>query len=85
MVSLPPELLSAPELPLILQAISFRLENEKLARDEYRKWLPSDLSAEFINGDIVKHSPCTFLENTVASNLMTVLDAFARQRVISDK
>lgn len=77
MVTLPPELWDAPELPLILKAGAFRLENEALARQEFRDWLTSDIKAEFINGKKFVHSPARNIHSCVVLWLASILKAFS--------
>lgn len=77
MVTLPPELLEAPELPLILQAFNFQLENESLARHDFREWLSPEVKAEFINGKKIVHSPARDIHNCVVLWLANILNAFS--------
>ncbi|MCB0522529.1 MAG: Uma2 family endonuclease [Lewinellaceae bacterium] len=58
-----------PALPLLLDRIHHRLDDERLKRAEFRSWLTEDMKAEFINGSIVMHSPAADDHNEVVINL----------------
>jgi Uma2 family endonuclease len=75
MVTLPPELRDAPELPLLLKAGAFQLEHEALARSEFRDWLKPETKAEFINGEKIVHSPARYIHTRVLWFLAKILDA----------
>lgn len=53
------KLLKIPSLPLLLQRLRERLEDEQAQRAEFRSWLDPDMKAEFINGAVVLHSPAS--------------------------
>ena len=47
----------APDLKDRLAAMQRRLEREKRKRLEFYDWLDEDKKAEFIDGEVVVHSP----------------------------
>ncbi len=51
------ELLDAPDAQLIINRVQAILNDEKKRRQEFYDWLQDDVKAEFINGEIVMHSP----------------------------
>ena len=51
------ELLDAPDAQLIINRVQAVLNDEKKRRQEFYEWLQDDVKAEFINGEIVMHSP----------------------------
>jgi Uma2 family endonuclease len=51
------EILKSPGAVLLYQQMQAALEEEARRREEFREWLTSDVKAEFINGEIVMHSP----------------------------
>lgn len=51
------ELLKRPDLPLVINSIELALREESTRRHEFRQWLDEDKKAEFINGEVVLHSP----------------------------
>lgn len=63
------QLLDLPELPILLERINVRLAGEKKSRVEFREWLTPDIKAEFINGEIVMHSPVAEDHNEIVMHL----------------
>ena len=51
------ELFSAPNAQLIIDRIQMMLNDEKKRRLEFYEWLRNDVKAEFIDGEIIMHSP----------------------------
>jgi Uma2 family endonuclease len=74
MVTLPPGLLEAPELALYEHEIRARLEDEQRRREKFRDEMLPDVKAEFINGEIIVHSPATVQHNLVRKRLVVLLD-----------
>ena len=73
MVSLPNELLEAPELALYQEQIKARLEEEQRLRQKFRDDLAAGLKAEFINGEIIVHSPATARHTRARMHLSRLL------------
>jgi Uma2 family endonuclease len=76
MVTLPSELLDAPELALYEQQIRARLEDEQRRREKFREELDPDVKAEFINGEVIVHSPATVRHNLVRKHLVVLLHTY---------
>jgi Uma2 family endonuclease len=53
------QLLSLPTLPILLREAMEMLEAEREKRNAFYEWITPDVKAEFINGEIVEHSPAT--------------------------
>lgn len=70
-------LLETPSLPLLLDRIRHRLDDEQLKRAEFRSWLTEDTKAEFINGTIVMHTPAADDHNEATLNLGGIANIFA--------
>ncbi|QKZ12324.1 Uma2 family endonuclease [Spirosoma sp. KUDC1026] len=51
------DLLDAPDAQLIIDRVQAVLNDEKKRRQEFYEWLQDDIKAEFINGQVVMHSP----------------------------
>jgi Uma2 family endonuclease len=51
------ELLEAPDAKLIIDRVQTALNTEAQRRGEFYEWLRDDVKAEFINGEVVMHSP----------------------------
>src|SRR5205809_740942 len=74
MVTLPPELLDAPELALYEEQIRARLADEQRRRQKFRDELSPDIKAEFINGEVIVHSPAMARHIIAKKQLLTLLD-----------
>lgn len=66
-----------PSLPLLLDRMHHRLDDERLKRMEFRSWLTEDAKAEFINGSIVMHSPAAEDHNEAVLNLGGIANFYA--------
>jgi hypothetical protein len=51
------QLLEAPNLAQLIQQAELALRQEASRRNKFYAWLKKDVKAEFINGQIVMHSP----------------------------
>ncbi|MEM6261418.1 MAG: Uma2 family endonuclease [Bacteroidota bacterium] len=51
------KLLNTPDVKLLLHQVEDALEAEAKQREEFYDWLSPDVKAEFINGEIIMHSP----------------------------
>ena len=67
------EILDHPDAEKMMEAVKSALEKEKKARQDFRNWLTDDVKAEFINGEIVMHSPVKRGHLEVTENLFTLL------------
>jgi Uma2 family endonuclease len=78
MVTLPPELIEAPELALYEQQIRARLEDEQRRREKFREELSPSVKAEFINGEIIVQSPATARHIIAKKHLLKLLDTYVQ-------
>lgn len=51
------ELLEAPDARLVIERAQAILNDESRERIKFREWLQDDVKAEFINGEVIMHSP----------------------------
>jgi hypothetical protein len=51
------ELLDAPDAKLIIDRVQSILNDEAQRRRAFYEWLRDDVKAEFINGEVIMHSP----------------------------
>ena len=51
------DLFDAPDAQLIIDRVQAMLNDEKKRRQEFYEWLQDDVKAEFINGEVIMHSP----------------------------
>ncbi|WP_420456862.1 Uma2 family endonuclease [Rubrivirga sp.] len=68
-------LLDSPALPHHVEALQRALRAEAESRERFRKWLTPSTKAEFINGEVVMHSPARDVHNQVVRRLVTLLGA----------
>ena|ERR1041385_1815003 len=80
MVTLPPEILEAPELALYEEQIRTRLADEQRRREQFREELSPSVKAEFINGDVIVQSPALARYIIATQNLLTLLDTHVKVR-----
>lgn len=71
------ELLQEPTLPLILQRLQAILDQEQERRQYFYDVVTEEQKAEFINGEIVVHSPVKLRHNSVSFAIAQLLRAYA--------
>ena len=72
-------LLSLPDAPIILNQVGLKLEEEKKKRAKFYNDIDDDVKAEFINGEIVVHSPVKKEHNDVTGLLFQLMSPFVRK------
>ena len=70
------ELLQEPTLPLILQRLQAILDQEQERRQYFYDVVTEEQKAEFINGEIVVHSPVKLRHNRSSALLHRLLSAY---------
>jgi Uma2 family endonuclease len=71
-------LLEAPNAWLVIERVQAILDDETQRRRAFREWLTDDVKAEFINGEVIMHSPVRrrhldaskFLENLLQNYVL---------------
>lgn len=74
------ELFESPTLPDMADAIAKRLGEEAERRQRFYAEIPDDQKAEFINGEVIVHSPAKRKHLSVRDNLHELLRAHVRAR-----
>ncbi len=74
------QLLEAPNLPQLIQQAELALRQEASRRDEFYAWLKEDVKAEFINGQIVMHSPVKERHWTTVGNIYRLMSWYALKK-----
>ncbi len=78
------ELLEAPDAKLVIERAQAILNDEAERRREFREWLRDDVKAEFINGEVIMHSPAKRRHLNAAVNLTTLLHVFVHLRDLGE-
>ena len=76
------ELLASPEFPNAVAQLSTILEVEKQRRERFYDEITPSMKAEFINGEVIVHSPVALKHLEVSRNIMRMLDAYVAGKAI---
>ncbi len=83
------QLMKAPNLPQLIEQAQRALREEARKRQEFYAWLKEDVKAEFINGQVVMHSPVKERHWTTVGNIYRLLSSFVIKnklgRIASEK
>ncbi len=66
-------IMASPDAPQQLSALNEAMEDESKRRHDFRQWITPSVKAEFINGEVVLHSPvkkCHFSVTDLLSRLL---------------
>lgn len=80
MTELAAQLLESSQAPRIIQQVQAILNEEQNRRRAFYEWMDEDMKTEFINGEIVVHSPALDKHNLVVMHLGTLLNVFVSER-----
>ena len=80
MTELVAQLLESSQAPRIIQQVQAILADEQTRCRAFYEWMDEDMKTEFINGEIVVHSPALDKHNSVVMLLGTLLNAFINAR-----
>ncbi|WP_461112527.1 Uma2 family endonuclease [Spirosoma jeollabukense] len=72
------ELFDAPDAKLIIARVQAMLDDEAQQRKAFYEWLQDDIKAEFINGQIIMHSPVKRKHLRANGNLTTLLRIYVQ-------
>lgn len=78
------QILDHPNPERLLGDVRSALTREREARQQFRAWLKPDVKAEFINGEIVSHSPARRRHNQTVKHLSVLLELFAADRKLGE-
>ena len=77
-------LLKSPCLPDIVATLNERLQTEALARTKFREEMSDDQKVEFIEGEIVIHSPSRSRHIVAKYNVLTLLGTHVRMNSLGE-
>lgn len=80
MTELAAQLLESSQAPRIIQQVQSILADEQNRRRAFYEWMDEDMKTEFINGEIVVHSPALDKHSSVVMLLGTLLNVFVNAR-----
>lgn len=69
-------IIHSPELPQIIEHLQAFWEDEKERRKEFYDWVTPSIKAEFIDGDIIVHSPVRSKHSVVLMNLVKFIGIY---------
>lgn len=72
-------LLESPKLSLYVEQMQQILQEERKRREEFYNTITDDVKAEFINGEIVYHSPVKLVHNHAAKLLLKLVDTYVQK------
>ncbi len=78
------ELLQAPDAPLIIKRVQAMLDEEDKKRRAFYEWLQDDVKAEFINGEVIMHSPVKRRHLRANGNLTTLLRVYVQAQELGE-
>jgi Uma2 family endonuclease len=76
------KLLRSPKLPFYVQQFQTFLEDEGERRARFYEEMTEAEKTEFINGEVVVHSPVKLIHNTTGFNLATLLRTFVKKHAL---
>jgi Uma2 family endonuclease len=75
-------LLQSPELPDYVEELARTLARERQRRERFYEELTEDGSFEFINGEVIMHSPARDKHTLVVQNLVRLLSAHVEMQAL---
>ena len=70
--------LKSPDAPNVFLAIQKALQEEAQRRHEFREWVDDSFKAEFINGEVIVHSPVKTKHWQASDFLSTLLSVYTK-------
>jgi len=74
------KILNLPNAGAIVEAVQTALKEEAQQRQAFYEWITPSIKAEFINGNIIVHSPVRKLHEVTCSRLFCLLRDYAEER-----
>lgn len=74
------KILDSPDAPQQIEALNQAMNDEKRRRIDFREWITPDIKAEFINGEMIIHSPVKRLHWKITDLLSSLLSIYVRTK-----
>ncbi len=71
------KIMESPDAPIQIEALHQAMQTEQSRRHDFRQWITPNVKAEFINGEVVLHSPVKKRHWSVTDLLSRVLSIYA--------
>jgi Uma2 family endonuclease len=78
MVDYTRKILDSPDAPHQIEVLNLAMQDEKQRRHDFREWITPGIKAEFINGEVVLHSPVKRRHWKCTDLLSSILSVFTR-------
>lgn len=72
------KILDSPDAPRQIERLYQTLQDEKQRRHDFREWITPNIKAEFINGEVVLHSPVKRRHWKTTDFLSSILSIYTR-------
>lgn len=72
------QILELPDAPLLIQKVSEKLDEERKRREQFYNDIDESMKVEFINGEIIVHSPVMKRHNEASVLLLKLVDTHVR-------
>ena len=83
------KIMASPDAPQQVDALFAAMQNEKKRRHDFREWVTPGIKAEFINGEVILHSPVKkphFSVTDLLSRLLSIYGSIKKLgRVATEK
>jgi Uma2 family endonuclease len=70
------QILELPDAPMLIQRVSNALNEERKRREQFYNDIDESMKVEFINGEIIVHSPVMKRHNDASNNLFSLIGTF---------
>ena len=71
------KIMESPDAPIQIEALHQAMQTEQSRRHDFREWITPNVKAEFINGEVVLHSPVKKQHWSVTDLLSRVLSIYS--------
>lgn len=83
-INLIDEILDHPNPNRVFEEVQSALAREKIDRAKFREWLKPDVKAEFINGEVITHSPARRRHNQAVRLINFLIDSYITERNLGE-